>query len=71
MNILNSGFSPQEAKIHYLDGDYVVTKPGAFVRCAISGEPIQIDDLKYWNVDKQEAYATAQIALKAHLRDKA
>lgn len=69
MNIFDSGFSAQEAKIRYLDADFVVTRPGSFVRCAITGKPIPVDDLKYWNVDRQEAYADASAAFEAYLRD--
>ncbi|RDE10642.1 DUF2093 domain-containing protein [Pelagibacterium lacus] len=66
MNILDPGFSPSEAKIRYLDADYVVVKPGTFVRCAVTGVPIPIDDLTYWSVDRQEAYASAEIAFQAY-----
>jgi hypothetical protein len=69
MNIFDSGFSAQEAKIRYLDADFVITRPGSFVRCAITGKPIQVDDLKYWNVDRQEAYVDASAAFEAYLRD--
>ena len=41
--------------------------PGAFVRCAISGKEIALDDLRYWSVDRQEAYADAEISLQAEL----
>jgi hypothetical protein len=37
------------------------------VRCAVTGEAIAIDDVKYWNVERQEAYATAEIALSRFL----
>ncbi len=57
---------PSEATLRYLDGDYEVVKPGTFVRCAISGQAIPLDELHYWNVDMQEAYATPDIALKRH-----
>ncbi|MCX7898842.1 MAG: DUF2093 domain-containing protein [Methylocystis sp.] len=46
-----------EALLEYLDGDYRVVKPGAYVRCAVTGEPIPLEELRYWNVDLQEAYA--------------
>lgn len=69
MNIFDPGFSSQEAKVRYLDADFVLTSPGTFVKCAITGKPIQIDDLKYWSVDKQEAYADAETAFQAYLRD--
>ena len=46
-----------EATLEYLDGDFKVITPGAFVRCAVTGEPIAVEDLRYWNVDLQEAYS--------------
>ena len=68
MNRLERGFHPpREAKLKYVQGDFRVVVPGSFVRCAVSGESIALDDLKYWNVDSQEAYASAEIALKRHL----
>ena len=68
MNIFDKGFAPAEAVVRYLDGDYVVLKPGSFVRCAISGKPIPLDELFYWNVDRQEAYADAVTAHTAFER---
>ena len=62
MNIFDKGFSSSEAQVRYLDGDYVVVRPGSFVRCAITGKPIPLDELSYWNVDRQEAYADAVTA---------
>ena len=47
-----------EAQVQYLDGDFRVISPGTFVRCAISDTRIPLDELKYWSVDLQEAYAT-------------
>ncbi len=55
--------SGQEAEIDYLDGDFRVRKPGGFVRCAATGEAIPLEDLRYWNVDLQEAYASPQAKL--------
>lgn len=56
-----------EAKLRYLDGEFEVIAPGDFVRCAVSGQPIALPDLKYWNVDAQEAYASADISLQRYL----
>ena len=47
-----------EAEVEFLDGDFRVTRPGAFVRCAVTGVPIPLEELRYWNVDRQEAYAS-------------
>lgn len=46
-----------EAVLEYLDGDFKVVRPGTFVRCAVTGKPIPIEELRYWSVDLQEAYA--------------
>ncbi len=55
-----------EARLEYLDGDFRVISPGAYVVCAVSGVHIPIDELKYWSVDRQEAYATPDAVLKQH-----
>ncbi len=68
MNIYDKNFTPSEAVIRYLDGDYVVVRAGSFVRCAVTGKPIPVDELSYWNVDRQEAYADAAAALEAYRR---
>jgi hypothetical protein len=52
-----------EAELRYLDGDYRIVRPGTYVRCAVTGQPIALDELKYWSVDRQEAYATAEAVL--------
>jgi len=53
-----------EAEVKYLDGDFRVVRPGAFVRCAVTGAAIPLEELKYWSVDRQEAYATPEAALQ-------
>lgn len=68
MNIFDKSFNPSEAQLRYLDADYVVLRPGSFVRCAITGAPIPVDELTYWNVDRQEAYANAEAAHEAYRR---
>ena len=61
MNFIDPLLSPQrEAKLKYLDGEFQILREGEFVRCAISGAPIRIDDLRYWNVDRQLAYRSAE-----------
>ncbi len=58
------GPGAREAQIRYLDGDFQVTSPGAFVRCAVTGERIPLDELKYWSVMRQEPYIDASASLK-------
>jgi hypothetical protein len=57
------GPGAREARIRYLDGDFQVTSPGAFVRCAVTGEAIPLDELRYWSVARQEPYLNASISL--------
>ena len=52
-----------EARIRYLDGDFQVVVPGSFVTCAVTGAAIALSDLRYWSVERQEAYADARASL--------
>ena len=49
-----------EAEIEYKDGDFRIVRPGAYVRGAATGVPIPVDELRYWNVDLQEPYASPE-----------
>jgi hypothetical protein len=59
----NIGFKG-EAKLKYLDGEVQVLTPGDFVRCAVTGRTISLDELRYWSVELQEPYADAASSLK-------
>lgn len=61
------GPGSREARLRYLDGDFQVIAPGAFVRCAVTGQSIPLDELKYWSVARQEAYADAEASLTREL----
>ena len=61
------GPGAKEARIRYLDGDFQVTSPGAFVRCAVTGEQIPLDELRYWSVARQEPYLNANVSLRREL----
>jgi hypothetical protein len=58
----------REARVHYMAGTFRVLSPGDYVTCAASGIPIPLDELKYWSVARQEAYATAQASVEAATR---
>jgi hypothetical protein len=53
-----------EARVEFLDGDIRILRPGAYVRCAVTGQPIPIEELRYWSVDRQEAYAGPWASMK-------
>ncbi len=55
-----------EAQVQYLDGDFRVISPGTYVRCAVTDARIPLDELKYWSVDLQEAYAIPTAVLQRH-----
>ena len=62
------GRQGREAKIRYLDGDFQILMPGSHVVCAVTGETIPIDELRYWSVARQEPYADAAASLEAEKR---
>ena len=53
-----------EAEVEYLDSNLRVVRPGAYVRCAVTGRAIPLEDLRYWSVERQEAYASPEAALE-------
>ncbi|MEP6784403.1 MAG: DUF2093 domain-containing protein, partial [Sphingomonadales bacterium] len=53
------------ARLHYMANGHRVLSPGDHVICAVTGDRILLDDLRYWSVAKQEAYASAAIATGA------
>jgi hypothetical protein len=71
--ILLNKFGPSgsgEAQVQYLDGDFRVVSPGTYVRCAITDARIPLDELKYWSVDLQEAYAQPAAVLQRHFPER-
>jgi len=52
-----------EAVVQYLDSNLRVLKPGAYVRCAVTGIEIPLDELKYWSVERQEAYSSPEAVM--------
>jgi hypothetical protein len=53
------------ARLHYLPGTFRVLSPGDYVLCAVTRQPIPLDALRYWSVERQEPYASAEVAVKA------
>ncbi len=56
----------REAVLEFSISDFRFVQPGDFVRCAVTGSPVSIDSLRYWNADVQEAYATPKAMLERH-----
>lgn len=53
-----------EATVEFLDSNLRIVRPGAFVRCAVTGQPIPLEDLRYWSVARQEAYSSPEAVLQ-------
>lgn len=56
--------SDSAAQLHYEPNNFRVIKAGQHVYCAVSGQAIPLEELRYWSVDLQEAYATCEIATR-------
>lgn len=68
MNRFDPSFtSARLARLRYRDADYDILQEGDFVVCAVTGQPIPVTQLRYWNVPRQEAYASAEISFRRHL----
>ena len=69
MNIQEPGMDgTAKAELEYLDGEFAVIKPGAWVLCEVTGQRIPLDELRYWSVERQEAYASAEAVHKRRLQ---
>ena len=56
------------ARLHYLAGTFRVLSPGDHVICAVTGEAIPLEALKYWSVERQAPYVSAEASVKASRR---
>lgn len=58
----------REARLHYMPGTFRILSAGDHVRCAVTGQPIALDALRYWSVARQEAYSSPELSVKAERR---
>ncbi|WP_404336591.1 DUF2093 domain-containing protein [Sphingomonas sp. MMS12-HWE2-04] len=56
---------PRAARLHYMANGFRMLASGDHVVCAVSGERIPLDALRYWSVSAQEPYASAELASQA------
>ncbi len=54
----------QTAQLIYGPNGFRVMRPGNHVLCAVTGEPIALEELRYWSAERQEAYASPEIATR-------
>lgn len=60
--LMNTADRP--AMLFYQANGFRVLSPGTHVLCAVSGEPVPLEALRYWSVDRQEAFANAALATR-------
>lgn len=66
VSMTQTASDPSIAMLHYGDGEFIVLKGGSHVRCAVTSQPIALPALRYWSVERQEAYAGPLEYMKAH-----
>ena len=59
----------REARLHYQPNGFRVLSPGDHVSCAVSGERIALEMLRYWSVTRQEPYASAELSTRRSLAE--
>ena len=64
---MNSADRP--AMLFYQANGFRVLSPGNHVICAASGEAVALEALRYWSVERQEAYANAELATRRLLKE--
>lgn len=52
------------AKLIYGPNEFRVVKAGNHVLCAVTGEPIPLEELRYWSAQRQEAYVSPDAATR-------
>ena len=58
----------REARLRYLANSFRVLVPGDHVVCAVTGETVPLDRLRYWSVARQEPYASAEASVAAETK---
>lgn len=56
------------AVLRYNAADFDIVRPGQFVLCAVSGARIDLEELKYWSAEAQEAYRGPAESTQAWLK---
>ncbi|MBH1992243.1 MAG: DUF2093 domain-containing protein [Sphingomonadaceae bacterium] len=56
------------ARLHYMAYSFRVLQAGDHVLCAVTGQKIALEDLRYWSIARQEPYADANASVQAELR---
>ena len=57
--------SGRAARVHYLPGTFRLLSDGDHVLCAVTGVRIPLHELRYWSIERQEAYCDAAASYRA------
>ncbi|MFB0874208.1 MULTISPECIES: DUF2093 domain-containing protein [unclassified Sphingobium] len=60
--------SDRVARLHYMPYSFRVLQAGDYVLCAVTGQKIALEHLRYWSIARQEAYASAEASVEAEQR---
>ncbi len=64
MSAMLMSSNDRPATLHYGPNGFRVVTSGSHVICAVTGEKIPLDALRYWSGELQEAYASCEIATR-------
>ena len=60
--LMNS--ADRTAVLRYEPSSFRMISPGSHVICAVTAEKIPLEALRYWSVERQEAYISPEVATK-------
>ncbi|GBH32636.1 DUF2093 domain-containing protein [Sphingobium xenophagum] len=60
--------SDRVARLHYMAYSFRVLQAGDHVLCAVTGQKIALEDLRYWSIARQEPYANAEASSRAEIK---
>lgn len=55
------------ATVRFEPNGFRMMSPGNHVVCAVTAAAIPLDELRYWSVERQEAYASPEVATRRML----
>lgn len=64
MSAMLMSSNDRPATLQYGPNGFRVVTTGSHVVCAVSGEKIPLDSLRYWSAELQEPYASCEIATR-------
>jgi hypothetical protein len=55
------------ARVHFMPNGFRLLSAGDHVLCALTGQKIDLEELRYWSVERQEPYASCEVSVRAAL----